>query len=745
MKIVSTLIIILCFFSFANGEEVKEIIIENNDRVSSETVKAFSGVKINQDLNENDLNNILKKLYETTFFSDVKVSLNNNKLIIYVVENKIIQRIIINGIKAKKIEEAILDASKLKDKSPYNEFIAQQDLNLIKNSLNSLGYYFADIKSYISENNNNTINLIYDIELGDKALIGKIEFTGDKKFKDRKLRNLITTEESKFWKFISNKKYLNERQILLDERLLKNFYLNNGFYNVKINSVFAQLLDTGEFKLSFNIDSGDIYTIKNTNLIIPPDYKKENFKEVQKKLKKLQNNKYSFNKISRVVEEIDKVSLTKQYEFINATIDEEIIDEKFINLTFEIVESKKLYVERVNILGNNITEEKVIRGQIITDEGDPFNPLLQTKSINNLRSLNIFKSVKGETKKGTSESQRIIDITVEEKPTGEISLGAGVGTDGNSIGFAVSENNYLGKAIKLQSSLRLTQDTIRGLFSVTNPDWRSSGRSLSTSIQATEIDKLSDSGYKTNKTGFSLGTKFEQYEDIFLSPRLSLSTEKLETNNSASSNLKKQEGNYSDLNFSYAVDYDMRNQKFMATDGFKSTFFQKLPVILDSYTIINGYEFIKYYKLPNDMVTRFSIYGRAANALQSDKDVRVSDRIRLPSKKLKGFQTTKVGPVDNGDYVGGNYSTSLNFSTTLPMFLSGVETADVAYFIDAANVWGVDYSSQIDETNKYRTSTGLSINWFTPIGPLSFSIAHPISKASTDKTQEFQFNLGTTF
>ena len=331
MKIVSTLIIILCFFSFANGEEVKEIIIENNDRVSSETVKAFSGVKINQDLNENDLNNILKKLYETTFFSDVKVSLNNNKLIIYVVENKIIQRIIINGIKAKKIEEAILDASKLKDKSPYNEFIAQQDLNLIKNSLNSLGYYFADIKSYISENNNNTINLIYDIELGDKALIGKIEFTGDKKFKDRKLRNLITTEESKFWKFISNKKYLNERQILLDERLLKNFYLNNGFYNVKINSVFAQLLDTGEFKLSFNIDSGDIYTIKNTNLIIPPDYKKENFKEVQKKLKKLQNNKYSFNKISRVVEEIDKVSLTKQYEFINATIDEEIIDEKFIN------------------------------------------------------------------------------------------------------------------------------------------------------------------------------------------------------------------------------------------------------------------------------------------------------------------------------------------------------------------------------------------------------------------------------
>ena len=638
-----------------------------------------------------------------------------------------------------------MDASQLKDKSPYNEFTAEQDLNLIKNSLNSLGYYFADIKSYISENNNNTVNLIYDIELGDKALIGKIEFTGDKKFKDRKLRNLITTEESKFWKFISNKKYLNERQILLDERLLKNFYLNNGFYNVKINSVFAQLLDTGEFKLSFNIDSGDVYTIKNTNLIIPPDYKKKNFEEVQEKLKKLQNKKYSFNKISRVVEEIDKVSLTKQYEFINATIDEEIIDEKFINLTFEIVESEKLYVERVNVLGNNITEEKVIRGQIITDEGDPFNSLLQTKSINNLRSLNIFKSVKGETRKGTSESQRIIDITVEEKPTGEISLGAGVGTDGNSIGFAVTENNYLGKAIKLQSSLRLTQDSIRGLLSVTNPDWRSSGRSLSTSIQATEIDKLSDSGYKTNKTGFSLGTKFEQYEDIFLSPRLSISTEKLETNNSASSNLKKQEGNYSDLNFSYAVDYDMRNQRFMATEGFKSTFFQKLPVVSDSYTIINSYEFIKYYKLPNDMVTRFSIYGRAANALQSEKDVRVSDRIRLPSKKLKGFETTKVGPVDNGDYIGGNYSTSLNFSTTLPMFLSSVETADVAYFIDAANVWGVDYSNQIDDTNKYRTSTGVSINWFTPVGPLSFSIAHPISKASTDKTQEFQFNLGTTF
>ena len=146
----------------------------------------------------------------------------------------------------------------------------------------------------------------------------------------------------------------------------------------------------------------------------------------------------------------------------------------------------------------------------------------------------------------------------------------------------------------------------------------------------------------------------------------------------------------------------------------------------------------------NDLITKFAFYGKAINSLTGE-NVRVSDRLRLPSKKLKGFIAGQIGPVDDNDFVGGNYAAAINFSSTLPMFLQGIETVDLKFFIDAGNVWGVDYSSTIDDSNKIRSSTGIAVDWFTPIGPLNFSLAQPITKLSTDKTEAFQFNLGTTF
>ena len=144
------------------------------------------------------------------------------------------------------------------------------------------------------------------------------------------------------------------------------------------------------------------------------------------------------------------------------------------------------------------------------------------------------------------------------------------------------------------------------------------------------------------------------------------------------------------------------------------------------------------------MVTNFGVYGRAINSV-NDEDVRVTDRLNLPRNRLKGFQSGRIGPVDNNDYVGGNYAASLNFDTTLPMIMPSAESLDFKYFIDAGNVWGIDYSDTIDDSNKIRSATGITIDWFTPIGPLNFSFAKDITKASTDKTESFQFNLGTTF
>ncbi len=744
-KILLTLSVSLfLFISSVFADVVNDIEVKNNNRISKETIITYGEIELNKDYGLKEINQVFKNLYETNFFESLKIDLIDNKLVIEVTENKIIQSVAVEGIKSKSLSSSILDNIFSKDKAPFLITKVKEDINKIKISLNSVGYYFAEVKSKTLDNENKTIDLIFEINLGDKALISQIEFIGDKKIKDRTLRNVIISEENKFWKFISKKRFLNQSIIGRDERLLKNFYLDKGYYDVEISSSTVDYFDDSSFKLTYKINAGEKYYINSAELKLPQDYDKDNFEKVNKLLKKLTNEVYSFNRIAKVVDEIDKISLSREFEFINAEVIENKTDSNKLDIIFNIKESEKFYVERINILGNNITHENVIRNTLEIDEGDPFNELLNAKSINNLRALNIFSNVKIDVDDGVDNNTKILNVNVTEKPTGEISLGAGYGSEGGTIGFSVSENNFIGKNIKLQTSVRTTEDTIKFGFSVTNPNFNYTNKALTTSIENTSIDKMDENGYDTKKTGFSFGTRYEQYENTFFSPSLNTFVEDLTTNSLASDNLKKQSGNYFESKFSYALDFDNRDRRYQTTEGVRTIFRQGIPLVSEEYALLNGFQTDRWFKLQNDMITNFGIYGRAINSLNGE-DVRITDRLSLPRSKLKGFKSNRIGPVDSDDYIGGNYAASINFDTTLPMILPSAETMDFKYFLDIGNVWGVDYSDAIDDSNKIRSSTGITVDWFTPIGPLNFSFAQDISKASTDRTESFQFNLGTTF
>ena len=737
-------IILLIFklaFTYASGEVINNIEVKNNKRITKETIITFGGIELGKDYSQQQLNDILLDLYSTNFFSDIKFNLQGNTLIVEVEERKIVQKIIINGIKAKKTNELILKNLSIREKSPYVNFLAKQDINKIENALNSSGYYFNKVDVEIKNNNNDTVDLIYNINLGEKALIKNIIFTGEKYYKDKKLKNIIVSEESKFWKFISNKKYLNPDQIDLDQRLLKNFYLNKGFYNVQIKNSSA-IFNDNHFNLIYNVNAGNIFNIRNTKLILPDDFDKKDFKEVERILKDLKGEKYSLNKLNKVVKQIDKISVSRLYDFIDATIETNIIEDDKLDISFVVKESEKFYVKKINIIGNNITEERVIRDMLEVDEGDPFNKLLHAKSINNMKGRNIFQEVTSEIKDTLDSNLKNINITVEEKATGEILVGAGVGSEGGTAQFSVSENNFLGKGIKLSTSLRASEDRLRGNFTVTNPNFNYSDKSLSTDLFLTDTDKLSDNGYKSTNAGFSLGTRFEQYDDLFFKPTIRTTYEDLITNSSASASLKKQQGSYLTTDFVYILDFDKRNQRFQTSDGFQSKFIQSIPIISESNTTLNGYQFDTYHSF-NDVNTSLGLYLRAVTGLSDD--VRISERVKLPRKRLRGFQSGKIGPVDDGDHVGGNYAASLNFQTNLPFLFPSFQSVDFNYFVDAGNVWGVDYSNSVGDSSQIRSSTGFGLEWFSPIGPFTFTLAQPLSKVDTDKTQGFQFNLGTTF
>ena len=372
LKIFCTLFIfIFILINPVKSENIKNIEYLGNERIPDQTILMLSKVKTGDFVDEEKVNEILINLYNSNFFKDVKITFIDKILKIEVIENPLIDQIIFEGVKAKKNLEIIKNNLSLKPRSSYDFSLAKEDLLKIKSNLKEIGYYFATVDVFIEELNDNRINLKYKIDLGNKAKIKKISFTGNKVFKDNKLKSVIISEEYKFWKFISGKKYLNENLINFDSRLLRNFYLNKGYYDVIINSSFAKLIDEKDssFELIYNINANQKYSFNDITLELPIDFEKENFQDILNLFSKLKGETYSLYIIENILDEIDKIILDEEYKTLESTVTENIYENK-IDLNFKVTEGKKFQVKRINILGNNITQENVIRNQLLIDEGD---------------------------------------------------------------------------------------------------------------------------------------------------------------------------------------------------------------------------------------------------------------------------------------------------------------------------------------------------------------------------------------
>ena len=736
------LLIMFLFLNHAFSNSLNKIEIIGNDRISDETIKLFINVDIKDEINDDKLNKILKDLYSTDFFKDINLNFDNQILFIKVVENPIIENIFYNGIKSNRILDIIKENTSVKARSSYKESVLKKEKLKIEKILKNLGYYNSDLDISIEESNNNLVNIIYNIDLGKKSKIKRITFIGNKIFKDKKLRRVITSTEYKFWKFISGRKYLNQNSVSFDERLLNNFYKNNGFYNAKINSSFAKLVDENTFELIFNIESGPKFFFGNLELNLPSDFDEKNFVPIIKLFKKIKGKPYSINTIDKILEEIDAITTLEQYKFIKANVTENI-DQNLLNLEFNVEEGEKFYVDKINILGNTVTSENVIRNQFIVDEGDPFSEILVKKSINNIKSLNFFRSVSSKIENNDNNKTRTINITVEEKPTGEIYAQAGTGTSGSSVGFGIKENNFLGNGIGLDTNFELSSDSFKGKFSVTNPYFNNSDKSLYVSAEATENDNYQTFGYKTNRKGVSIGTNFEYLNDFYLGINNSNFYEVIETNSTASTQQQAQEGNYWDSFIKLNMDYDKRNQKFQTSSGFKSFYSLDLPIISDTNTIKNYYNYSHYFDFFEKNFSSISFHLQTANSL-NNKNIKLSERVVIPSSRLRGFEAGRVGPKDGDDFIGGNYAYSINFTSNVPNVLEESQNLDFLIFADAADIWGVDYNSSI-KGDGIRSSIGVALDWMSPVGPMNFSLAYPVTKNTGDKTESFRFNLGTSF
>ena len=737
---ISLLIFIL--ISSANAEVLKKIQINGNKRISDETIKIYGEVELNKNFTESELNKVLSNLNSTNFFENIEINLNNKTLKIVVKEYPFVNQLIILGEPKKSNVEEIKKLIQIKSKRPFIKANLAKDIDIIKKLYSSLGYNFAEVDAKIKEIDSDNLDLVIEIKRGNQTKISSINFIGNNNIKTRRLKDVIASEENKFWKFITRNTNFSQNLINLDIRLLTNYYKSLGYYDIKVNSNAAQLNTSGNIDLVYSLEEGKRFTINKISTNVDSVFDKNLFFPLNKTFEKYIGSYYSPFTIKKLLEELDELILNNNLQFVEHNVQEKV-EGNSIDIIFNVFEGQKILVERIDITGNNVTNESVIRGELVLDEGDPFTKLNIEKSIAEIKERNIFKNVEYSISDGSEPNLKKINISVEEKPTGEISAGAGIGTEGGSFAFSVKENNWLGEGKSVGINLDVNKESLTGALTYSDPNYDFLGNSINYFISSSEND-VPDRGYENSIISLGGGTSFEQYKDIKANLGLSASYDDLRTQGTASDALKKQAGTFSELSGNYGFTFDKRNRAFMPTSGSIVSFNQNFPIIADAGYITNRITASKYNSLTNNVVSAVKFYFANVSGL-SDQDVRLSKRTTLSSRRLRGFEKNKVGPVDGDDHIGGNYAAALNFEANLPNLLPEATNTDINFFLDFGNVWGVDYDSTIDDSNKIRSSTGVALNWSSPIGPMTFILSQNLSKANTDETESFNFNLGTTF
>jgi len=501
------------------------------------------------------------------------------------------------------------------------------------------------------------------------------------------------------------------------------------------------MLDDKKADIIYSIDSGIKYKI---NEIIFFDnsksLKNKNIIEIKKIYKKILNKDYNLTKINHVQKLINDYLRRENFD-LNLNFVENKKNKNNIILSFATEDFKdKKILDKIEVSGNSMTDERVIRNYLIINEGDIFNISKIKTSIDKLKGSGLFSDVRYEIKK-IDNSYVLLSIKVSEKPTGEIAAAAGAGTNGATISGSFQENNFLGRGIKILSTLNIGTEKIFGKLVYSNPDFRNTGNTFNSSFFI-ESNEYINASYQNKLIGFDFSSSYEIYDKIFLNPGFGLDMDEVTANENSSSLIKSREGDYFTSKIFYNLSKNTKNREFQTTDGFVLGTGQELSILSD-IPYLNNRIFGSYYnEYQNGFVA--SIKSKLENITGFNKDIKFSDRLFVQSSNLRGFASRGIGPKINDDFIGGNYSYYGSLSSTFPNGLPEKWNAITNVFFDTANVWGVDDNST-DSSNKIRSSIGVGFSWISPLGPIAITYSEPITKMDTDDVEQFNFKIGSAF
>ena len=722
-----------------------ELLIIGNKKISTETIKSIINYNNIVSFDINELNVIQKKLFESNFFSKISINKKNNLIEINLIENPLIEFIIIEGLDDKKfILNKIEKSLTLKINEIFSDVSLKKDLVLIKNIVSSYGYYSPEINYQINKVDNDNINIFFKINLNKIYKVKNISFIGDKKFSSSRLLSEISTTEDSFFNFSLSSIPSSDR-INYDVSLLKNFYLSRGFYDIQVTNSSINISDDGNASIIFSINAGEKYYINNftidnqTRSISENDFKSE--KEI---FSLFRNQIYNPLLIQKNIDSFNRFLEKNEFSVTTNLITKKISSNKLdLILRLEELPSNE-YVRNIIVNGNDITEESVIRNKLLFAEGDLINEYKIENSRDLLRSLNIFGNVIVSKQNIINSNNSDILIDVSEKATGEISAGAGYGSDGAGVSFGIKENNFLGKGIIGNGNFKLSTEKVLGSISFSDPDFLGTENKFTNSLFASEYS-YNDSGYSNKILGNSLSLSYEFLQDTFFEPGIWVDIDKIDSENSSIAAIRSRDGKYFSSKVFYSIFKDNRDKKYKTTSGYTAGLKQEFSTFFSDIPYVSNSVFGTYYNEFSDKFVGTIKYNVQSITSLDGSPVKLSDRIFISSDNLRGFGQRQIGPKVDNIYVGGNYSYSSSISTSFPTGIPDSWNVGTSLFLDIGNVWGSDFDGLTSHSNKIRSSIGVGLSWTSPIGPLSFSLAEPLSKSSTDTVEKFSFRIGTMF
>ena len=763
MKKILKILIFVLFCSFfipinSVKTETKNIVIDNieirnNERIDSETIISYLNIEKGDSVNYEILNSKLKNMYKLGLFADIKFRIIQNNLIVIIKENPVINNITVSG--NKKIKDDVIKAElTIKSRNVYKKSDLQDSISIIRELYKQAGYFSAIFKPKISQLSQNRVNINIRIIENYKTKIKSIRFIGNKIFSDKRLKGIISTKESKFYRILSAGDVYDPDRVNYDKDLLRRYYLEAGYADFIIKSTIAELTkDNKNFFITFSIDEGEKY--KFGNVKFQTTNKSFDQKIVDEIVSPLKNSSYNIKKIDTAIKEIKQYAGKIGYAFLEVKpkLNRNETNKK-IDITFIIGEAKKVYVRRIDIKGNSRTEDRVIRREFRFSEGDFFNNEKLARSRQRVQNLGFFENVEIE-KVNVGEKNRVdLDVEVKEKQTGQFSIGGGFSsTNGAMANIGISEKNFLGKGQDLRANITIAERQDQFDISFTEPYLKNKDITAGFDIFKTKTTFADESSYDTDDLGAAFRIGYMITEKSRHSWRYSIKNEDVEgVKSTASDFISNQKGSYKTSSISHTLSYFGQNDAINPTSGTRWIIDNTLAGIGGNVSFFNSaLKISKYYSMTDDYILGLKLKGGYIFGFNDD-DVNLKDRYFLGGDSFPGFEPAGLGPRDttsvNKDSLGGNlmYTAEIDLRVPIPGIAPQLGINGRLFTIMGA-VTEIDEDGQgkiQDDTNP-RISVGFGVEWKSPFGPVRIDMAHAVMKEDYDRTQFIKFNFGTRF